>query len=260
MHGRKFPTIRSCRQYGAKVRNDDLLIVVAKEEIPLDVTTIEYLFSSKQSEQKEKKEEANKPEKRVIVNLLDPKRANHIGRKNTCEVHFLHYFVVICLANHNEMVKKMNFTISSNYHVTFDLFIDGFLGIALGKLKRSFAELKTAIIELNDKLLTVEELVSLRSLLPTSEELTKIREFSGDKKQLDKPEQFIVEIEAIPNLVSRVDNWVFARTFEERAHEVLPQITAVTKAFKQCMSNMKFLKVLQVNKIHKEGKKNWMQE
>ena len=47
-------------------------------------------------------------------------------------------------------------------------------------------------------------------------------------------------------MISRVDNWIFSRTFDERAHETLPQINTVIKAFKQCTTSEKFMKVLSI--------------
>ncbi len=174
----------------------------------MDVATIEYLFGVKQEEKKEKLQDEAK--KKVIINLLESKRANHVGRLVSLSI--------------------------SNYQ-----------GIALSKMKRSPAELKSAIIELNDNMLSLDDLNSLRSLLPTNEELTKLREFTGDRSQLDRPERFFLEIEPIPNLMSRVDNWIFARLFEEQVQEMSPQIAIVTSALQECILSMKFIKILQVN-------------
>ena len=53
-------------------------------------------------------------------------------------------------------------------------------------------------------------------------------------------------MESVPNLASRVNNWLFMRTFEEKAHETLPLIITVCKAFKESCECDKFLKLLQI--------------
>lgn len=94
-------------------------------------------------------------------------------------------------------------------------------------MKLDFEGIKRAVIELDDTLLTLENLVSLKQILPTPEEVplpsaaelllmpihaptlprthsythahshtqgTLVREFTGEKSKLDRPEQFFLEV------------------------------------------------------------------
>lgn len=57
-----------------------------------------------------------------------------------------------------------------------------------------FADLKKSIINLDDSVLSLEELLSLKSFIPTPEEINLLNEYKGDIKLLDKPEQFFLEV------------------------------------------------------------------
>eukprot|EP01119_Soliformovum_irregulare_P017325 TRINITY_DN5126_c0_g1_i1.p1 TRINITY_DN5126_c0_g1~~TRINITY_DN5126_c0_g1_i1.p1 ORF type:complete len:1319 (-),score=517.97 TRINITY_DN5126_c0_g1_i1:43-3999(-) len=168
----------------------------AADVIDIDTEEIENLFCQKQTAPKEVSDEPKK-EVRQIVNLLDTKRANHIG-------------------------------------------------IALGRFKFSNQELKKAIVEVDDSKLTHDDLISLMSFLPTSEELNLVREYQGDKQLLDKPEQFFLEVESVPYLVTRVELWTFSRNFDEKVHTLLPDIETLKNAFEECMSSKKFLVLLEI--------------
>jgi len=163
------------------------------EDVEFNADQLEDLFASKAV----KKDTEKKEEKERRINIIDTKRANHVG-------------------------------------------------IALGRMKKSFTEIKAAIIDLDDSQMTIENLISLKSFIPTSEELAQIRAFDGDKNKLDRPEQFFLELEAIPHLHTRVEHWIFERSFEENVHKILPDIKTLSSAFSECMTSPKFLKLLSV--------------
>lgn len=120
------------------------------------------------------------------------------------------------------------------------------VGISLGKMKLEFSEIKMAIIDLDDSKMTVDNLQLLKTFIPTNEEITLIKEFTGEKSRLDKPEQFFLEISDVPHLQSRVEVWVFTRTFEERVLSLFPQIRALTKSFQEFLSSKKLLNLLEI--------------
>ena len=115
----------------------------------------------------------------------------------------------------------------------------------MGKIKADFTQLKQSIIELDDSKLSLGDLHTLVSILPTPEELAIIRDFQGDKAQLDKPEQFFLEIESVPFLHTRVDLWNFARTFDEKVHQVVPIAASLQQAFEQCLASKRLLILLE---------------
>jgi hypothetical protein len=47
------------------------------------------------------------------------------------------------------------------------------VGIALGKLKMEFPDIVKAIIGLDDSMITLEELMTLKTIIPTPEEVIK---------------------------------------------------------------------------------------
>lgn len=61
-------------------------------------------------------------------------------------------------------------------------------------MKKEYADIKNAILNLDDSLFSLDELISLKSFIPTPEEINLVSEYKGDFKLLDKPEQFFLEV------------------------------------------------------------------
>eukprot|EP01114_Cavostelium_apophysatum_P017893 TRINITY_DN5407_c0_g1_i4.p1 TRINITY_DN5407_c0_g1~~TRINITY_DN5407_c0_g1_i4.p1 ORF type:complete len:1109 (-),score=351.51 TRINITY_DN5407_c0_g1_i4:127-3453(-) len=119
------------------------------------------------------------------------------------------------------------------------------VGISLGRMRLATQEIREAIVNLDDAIISLENLQLLSTFIPTPEELTLLREYTDDKSKLDKPEQFFLELEPIPHLQGRVEVWVFTRSFEEKIYHLLPEIGTLRKAFKECIGSRQLLLLLE---------------
>uniref|UniRef100_A0A8R1I3L9 Uncharacterized protein n=1 Tax=Caenorhabditis japonica TaxID=281687 RepID=A0A8R1I3L9_CAEJA len=106
------------------------------------------------------------------------------------------------------------------------------LGILQGSVKMSHSELKSAILEVNEKVLTIGFLEQLRAAVPPEKEMIdKLR--AVDKKQFDEMpegEQFITRLLQIQGLPLRLDLILFKMRFSEILNELKPAMSSVMEA------------------------------
>eukprot|EP01116_Phalansterium_solitarium_P017252 TRINITY_DN419_c0_g2_i2.p1 TRINITY_DN419_c0_g2~~TRINITY_DN419_c0_g2_i2.p1 ORF type:complete len:1136 (-),score=432.75 TRINITY_DN419_c0_g2_i2:123-3530(-) len=120
------------------------------------------------------------------------------------------------------------------------------VGIAVSRIRVDFKLLRKAIIELDDAVLSIDQIQSLLTLLPTPSECQLVREYQGDRAQLDKPEQFFLELEIVPNLTSRVEFWVFSKTLHERLASIVPALKSLSEALDECLKSTKLVRLLEI--------------
>eukprot|EP01116_Phalansterium_solitarium_P025538 TRINITY_DN9813_c0_g1_i2.p5 TRINITY_DN9813_c0_g1~~TRINITY_DN9813_c0_g1_i2.p5 ORF type:complete len:377 (-),score=186.05 TRINITY_DN9813_c0_g1_i2:256-1386(-) len=113
-------------------------------------------------------------------------------------------------------------------------------------MRKDFAELRRSIVDLDDYTLSTDDVQALLTFLPNQEELTKVREYAGDRTKLDRPEQFFLELESVPQLVPRVEFWYFSRTFNDRVSGFLPDVKALANGLNQAYTSTKFKKILEL--------------
>ncbi|CAI2347829.1 unnamed protein product [Caenorhabditis sp. 36 PRJEB53466] len=106
------------------------------------------------------------------------------------------------------------------------------LGILQGSVKMSHSELKTAILEVNEKVLTVGFLEQLRAAVPPEKELIdKLR--AVDKSQFEEMpegEQFMTRLLQVNGLPLRLDLILFKMRFAETLNELKPAMSSVMEA------------------------------
>ena len=148
----------------------------------------------------------------------------------------------------------------------------------LAKLKLPPAKIRQAIVEVDDEVLSADDLATLSRSLPTAEEVglvrcegtslirhkaERLRAFEGDVSKLAKPDLYFrevnnamdkrrwltrlnVQIISIPRLKSRFDAMVFRRRFELQVAEVMPDLGIMRSAALELRTSARFKEVLQV--------------
>jgi hypothetical protein len=86
--------------------------------------------------------------------------------------------------------------------------------------KLSFAEIRRAIEDLDESVLTPENVMALKSLAPDAEEVAMLKEYSGDVSLLGKPEQFVLAIGDVPRLIPRLSAIAIRSTFQGKMEAV----------------------------------------
>ncbi|KAJ7167543.1 formin homology 2 domain-containing protein [Mycena filopes] len=84
------------------------------------------------------------------------------------------------------------------------------IGVQVARIKISFPDIKKALIELDDEILSAELLVKIAEIQPTQEEISRLKDFD-DLTKFAKPDQFLGEIMVIPRLSQRLDCMIFRR-------------------------------------------------
>ncbi|CAD6187673.1 unnamed protein product [Caenorhabditis auriculariae] len=105
------------------------------------------------------------------------------------------------------------------------------LGILQGSVKMSYDELKIALLEIDEKVLSQGLLEQLRLALPPAEDLRKLSEV--DKKlfeEMPEGEQFAASLATINALPLRLDLIHFKMRFDEILNELKPSMSSVMEA------------------------------
>lgn len=112
----------------------------------------------------------------------------------------------------------------------------------------SHAELKIALLEVNEKVLTVGFLEQLRAAIPPEKEIIdKLR--AVDKAQFDEMpegEQFITKLLQIQGLPLRLDLILFKMRFTEILNELKPSMSSVMEACEEVRKSEGFRMFLQI--------------
>jgi len=112
--------------------------------------------------------------------------------------------------------------------------------------KTSHAEIKRAIIELDDNVMTPENVNALVQFAPSAEEIEMLSSFEGDKSLLGVPEKFTLEIMSIPRLEERLKAFGVKRQFTNKATTLKESLDIVTAAVAEVKNSKKFFGLLEV--------------
>jgi len=121
------------------------------------------------------------------------------------------------------------------------------IGILLARIKQPIPEISRAIIELDEKVLTLEDVRSLNKYAPTKDEIESLKKYidaGSDVSKLGQAETFFIELMAIPNLSGRLSSWVFKREFDFKLADILADIEMVNSAVVELKKSTKFTKIL----------------
>lgn len=112
--------------------------------------------------------------------------------------------------------------------------------------KISHAEIKKAILELDENVFGPENINALIQFAPTPEEIELLSSYDGDKSQLGVPEKFTMEIMNIPRLEERLKAFGVKRSFENKITTLKESLDVVSAAVAEAKNSKKFLGVLEL--------------
>ena len=114
------------------------------------------------------------------------------------------------------------------------------INIMLGRLKHTFAELREAVFQLDDTMLTEQLLKQFLNFVPTAEELALLNDHHRNNSNsngngevempLGRPELFFLEMGRVPGYEQRLRAMLFRATFAERYADVREEIRVVLEA------------------------------
>lgn len=118
--------------------------------------------------------------------------------------------------------------------------------IAVNRLRMSYAEVRSAILECDEEKLTEEKLLCLVAISPTPEEVEMIKECQTPMSNLGEAEQFFKVISDIPRLGMRLELVLFKRQFPDVEKELNRKIGVLLEAQKGLLESSSFKKTLEL--------------
>ncbi|XP_051810668.1 protein diaphanous homolog 1 [Acanthochromis polyacanthus] len=120
------------------------------------------------------------------------------------------------------------------------------LSIFLGSFRLPYEEIKNAILEVNEKILTESMVQNLIKQLPTQEQLNVLGEMKDEYDDLAESEQFGVVMSTVKRLMPRLEAILFKLQFEEQLNNIKPDVVSVTAACEELRKSETFSKLLEI--------------
>uniref|UniRef100_H2TAT5 Diaphanous related formin 1 n=1 Tax=Takifugu rubripes TaxID=31033 RepID=H2TAT5_TAKRU len=120
------------------------------------------------------------------------------------------------------------------------------LSIFLGSFRLPYEEIKTAILEVNEKILTESMVQNLIKQLPNQEKLDILSEMKDEYNDLAESEQFGVVMSGVKRLMPRLQAILFKLQFEEQLNNIKPDVVSVTAACEELRKSESFAMLLEL--------------
>ncbi|XP_026185720.1 protein diaphanous homolog 1 isoform X2 [Mastacembelus armatus] len=120
------------------------------------------------------------------------------------------------------------------------------LSIFLGSFRLPYEDIKNAILEVNEKILTESMVQNLIKQLPAQEQLSILGEMKDEYDDLAESEQFGVVMSTVKRLMPRLQAILFKLQFEEQINNIKPDVVSVTAACEELRKSDTFSKLLQI--------------
>ncbi|EUD68428.1 hypothetical protein C922_01451 [Plasmodium inui San Antonio 1] len=122
------------------------------------------------------------------------------------------------------------------------------MSIALSKFNNyTFKEIRDAIMDLNPKILTIDNTEVLMQYVPTAEEFEIVKEYilsNGDLNLVDKPEQYVAALMGVPLLKQRLESHYFALSFKENYENTLTPLENILESCEAVKNSTKLFTIL----------------
>ncbi|XP_070693525.1 protein diaphanous homolog 1 [Pempheris klunzingeri] len=120
------------------------------------------------------------------------------------------------------------------------------LSIFLGSFRLPYEDIKNAILEVNEKIITESMVQNLIKQLPASEQLSVLGEMKDEYDDLAESEQFGVVMSSVKRLMPRLQAILFKLQFEEQMNNIKPDVVSVTAACEELRKSQTFSKLLEI--------------
>ncbi|XP_047209397.1 protein diaphanous homolog 1 isoform X2 [Girardinichthys multiradiatus] len=120
------------------------------------------------------------------------------------------------------------------------------LSIFLGSFRVPYEEIKNAVLQVNEKILTESLVQNLIKQLPAPDQLNILAEMKDEYDDLAESEQFGVVMSSVKRLMPRLQAIQFKLQFEEQLNNIKPDVVAVTAACEELRKSETFAKLLQI--------------
>lgn len=125
------------------------------------------------------------------------------------------------------------------------------MSIALTRTRRTCEEIRDAVLNMDEKVLSKDHLESLeKNAIPDQEDINKVREYvesnPDDKDKLPLAERFVYIISSVPKFDQRIKNWAFSLSFESQVSTLTKELNVLTLVLTALKDSKKFKKFLRI--------------
>ncbi|PRP86919.1 hypothetical protein PROFUN_03667 [Planoprotostelium fungivorum] len=142
--------------------------------------------------------------------------------------------------------KSMSNTPVSKSVSLLDIKRSNNIGILLSRMLRMPAEEMCNSIVNMDNHLSLDQLLTIQSILPTERELQVLRKYRGDVSLLGVAEKFLIRLGQVDRLELRVEYFVFKLRLSEDLQAITENIRCVAMAAEQLIDSSKFGQLLKI--------------
>ncbi|KAF0984008.1 hypothetical protein FDP41_007923 [Naegleria fowleri] len=134
------------------------------------------------------------------------------------------------------------------------------VSLQLGSLRgTSYEQLKKAIIVMDEKVVTADNIGTVKQIAPEQEEIDTVNTYDGPLDELAEPDKFFKVMDGIPNLKGRLDAWEFKFKFPDISGKIRPDIQNLTLACKEMQNSKGFIRLLSIILAIGDGKSSLLQ-
>ena len=119
-------------------------------------------------------------------------------------------------------------------------------GIVISRLKMNSDELRSAVISMNESILTQDRVAMLINIAPTPEETGALQSYDGNPSLLGKVDKVLLELSMITHLKEQLQCLNVKYTFANQAAELKRLINFCSLAVTQIRDSLKFKSLLRV--------------
>ncbi|XP_060080140.1 delphilin-like [Ylistrum balloti] len=120
------------------------------------------------------------------------------------------------------------------------------ISILLGHVKMNVNQMKQALFQMDEEILTYELLRQLLAFAPNHQEMEKYDCFDGDLDDLSKPDRFAYEMSRVPGYEQRLKALIFKGNFNEKIAEMKENLQNIRKASAELRHSKKLAKILEL--------------
>lgn len=112
--------------------------------------------------------------------------------------------------------------------------------------KLQWAPLRDAVLNLDSKVLSADDVQLLIKWTPSSSEFDVARHFNDELDKIDEASRFILEMVNVPRMQPRLRNFMFTLEFSQRKEELDFDSNAILQAVLKMKNDLRFLEFLKV--------------
>ncbi|KAK2185328.1 hypothetical protein NP493_240g05013 [Ridgeia piscesae] len=120
------------------------------------------------------------------------------------------------------------------------------ISILLGHMRMSVADIRQALTQMDESILTPELLKQMLAYAPDANEMEKYDAFKGSLCELSKPDQFVYQMSRLPGYEQRLKAMLFKANFAEKVEEVKKNLKCIKRAAQELQQSSKLTRILEL--------------